>query len=63
LGFLLWKLTILGGQTWGTWPGLDLQTWEISEAEIEENKNPLVEVHRLPSPQKRGTGATFSVVE
>jgi len=31
-------------------PGLDFQTWETSEAGIEENKNPLVEVHRFPGP-------------
>jgi hypothetical protein len=29
---------------------------------MEENKNPLVEVHRLPGPQKRGTGATLILV-
>jgi len=36
--------------------------WETSEAGIEEKKNPLVEVHRLPGPEKRGTGATLILV-
>jgi hypothetical protein len=39
-----------------------LRIWETSEAGMEENKKPLVEVHRLPGPQKRGTGATLILV-
>jgi len=49
-------------QVWAGGPGLDFQNWETSEAGVEENKNPLVKVHRLPGPQMRGTGATLILV-
>jgi hypothetical protein len=42
-------------------PCLDFQRWETSDAGMEENKNPLVEVHRLPGPQQLGTGATRQI--